>query len=201
MERALELISEYGYLLVFFGTVIDQSGIPVFIVAGGIFVAAGLLGFWPVMLLSILALVVTDIPFIFIGRYLSRRLVGNYSTGKSVRWLKNFLIVGTAIFLKSPTLFYLFSKVIPVIGKYVPVFASFSSSRKARAVLLFSLGDVVYALVFTIGGVYLGDLFIEYSRVLAVVIALLFAVFYLLAARIYGKRIKSRMGKERSDYR
>ncbi len=201
MERALELISEYGYLLVFFGTVIDQSGIPVFIVAGGIFVAAGLLGFWPVMLLSILALVVTDIPFIFIGRYLSRRLVGNYSTGKSVRWLKNFLIVGTAIFLKSPTLFYLFSKVIPVIGKYVPVFAGFSSSRKARAVLLFSLGDVVYALVFTIGGVYLGDLFIEYSGVLAVVIALLFVVFYLLAARIYGKRIKSRMGKERSDYR
>lgn len=201
MERALELISEYGYLLVFFGTVIDQSGIPVFIVAGGIFVAAGLLGFWPVMLLSILALVVTDIPFIFIGRYLSRRLVGDYSTGKSVRWLKNFLIVGTAIFLKSPTLFYLFSKVIPVIGKYVPVFAGFSSSRKARAVLLFSLGDVVYALVFTIGGVYLGDLFIEYSRVLAVVIALLFAVFYLLAARIYGKRIKSRMGKERSEYR
>jgi len=201
MERALELISEYGYLLVFFGTVIDQSGIPVFIVAGGIFVAAGLLGFWPVILLSILALVVTDIPFIFIGRYLSRRLVGNYSTGKSVRWLKNFLIVGTAIFLKSPTLFYLFSKVIPVIGKYVPVFAGFSSSRKARAVLLFSLGDVVYALVFTIGGVYLGDLFIEYSGVLAVVIALLFVVFYLLAARIYGKRIKSRMGKERSDYR
>jgi len=201
MERALELISEYGYLLVFFGTVIDQSGIPVFIVAGGIFVAAGLLGFWPVMLLSILALVVTDIPFIFIGRYLSRRLVGNYSTGKSVRWLKNFLIVGTAIFLKSPTLFYLFSKVIPVIGKYVPVFAGFSSSRKARAVLLFSLGDVVYALVFTIGGVYLGDLFIEYSGVLAVVIALLFVVFYLLAARIYGKRIKSRISKERSDYR
>jgi len=37
--------------------------------------------------------------------------------------------------------------------------------------------------------------------VLAVVIALLFVVFYLLAARIYGKRIKSRMGKERSDYR
>jgi len=201
MERALELISEYGYLLVFFGTVIDQSGIPVFIVAGGIFVAAGLLGFWPVILLSILALVVTDIPFIFIGRYLSRRLVGNYSTGKSVRWLKNFLIVGTAIFLKSPTLFYLFSKVIPVIGKYVPVFAGFSSSRKARAVLLFSLGDVVYALVFTIGGVYLGDLFIEYSGVLAVVIALLFVVFYLLAARIYGKRIKSRISKERSDYR
>ncbi len=201
MERALELISEYGYLLVFFGTVIDQSGIPVFIVAGGIFVAAGLLGFWQVVLFSILALVVTDIPFIFIGRYLSRRLVGNYSTGKSVRWLKNFLIAGTAIFLKSLTLFYLFSKVIPVIGKYVPVFAGFSSSRKVRAVLLFSLGDVVYALVFTIGGVYLGDLFIEYSGVLAVVIALLFVVFYLLAARIYGKRIKSRMGKERSDYR
>ena len=201
MERALELISEYGYLLVFFGTVIDQSGIPVFIVAGGIFVAAGLLGFWPVILLSILALVVTDIPFIFIGRYLSRRLVGNYSTGKSVRWLKNFMIAGTAIFLKSPTLFYLFSKVIPVIGKYVPVFAGFSSSRKTRAVLLFSLGDVAYALAFTIGGFYLGDLFIEYSGVLAVVIALLFAVFYLLAARIYGKRIKSRMGKERSEYR
>jgi len=137
MERALELISEYGYLLVFFGTVIDQSGIPVFIVAGGIFVAAGLLGFWQVVLFSILALVVTDIPFIFIGRYLSRRLVGNYSTGKSVRWLKNFLIAGTAIFLKSLTLFYLFSKVIPVIGKYVPVFAGFSSSRKTRAVLLF----------------------------------------------------------------
>jgi membrane protein DedA with SNARE-associated domain len=127
--------------------------------------------------------------------------VGNYSTGKSVRWLKNFLIAGTAIFLKSPTLFYLFSKVIPVIGKYVPVLAGFSSSRKTRAVLLFSLGDVAYALAFTIGGFYLGDLFIEYSGVLAVVIALLFVVFYLLAARIYGKRIKSRMGKERSDYR
>jgi len=193
MDRALELLREYGYLVVFFGTVIDQSGIPVFIVSGGILIAAGILKPVPVILLSILSLLSTDILFILVGNYFRNAVSGNYSSSKSVSWLKRFLVLGTGLFLSSPRLFYLFSKVIPLIGKYVPVFAGFSDSPKATAISLFAVGDLICTILFLAGGFFLGDLFISYSRSIAVLTGLAFLIIFLVISRAMKREVKKKI--------
>ncbi len=190
MGRALELLRDYGYLFVFLGSVIDQSGIPLFIVAGGILVAAGMLKVLPVILLSLLALVSTDILFVFLGEYLSNILRGNYSQRKATIWLKRFLISGTEVFFTSPNLFYLFSKVVPVIGKYVPIFTGFSSSQRVRAIALFTVGDIIYAIVFLFGGIFLGDLFMKHSKILAIGTTAIFLSVFFIVRALVKKRIE-----------
>ncbi|MCA1728871.1 MAG: DedA family protein, partial [Actinobacteria bacterium] len=72
IETILSLLAEYGYLVVFFGVMVESAGVPIpgetIVVASGILVQQGRLDLGDAILFSILGAVVGDQIGYWVGR-------------------------------------------------------------------------------------------------------------------------------------
>ena len=72
MNHILHLIEQYGFLMILFGVMLESTGVPLpgetILVAAGILVQRGTLGFWEVVLFGVLGAVTGDQLGYWIGR-------------------------------------------------------------------------------------------------------------------------------------
>ena len=122
MEYILKFINSYPYLVLFVGSTIDHSGVPFFTILAGILFATSSVDFLPAMLAIMFAFALNDLIFILLGAfYFKNRIeknIGNHFKTIDIVILEK----GLNLYKKSKNSFYYFSKIIPGVGKYSPIF-------------------------------------------------------------------------------
>lgn len=195
MDKAFELISNYGYLIVFLGTMLDQSGIPIFIIVGAVIAQAGNLNHFLVFVLAYSALISTDILFIYLGSYLRNITKLNTQNSKVIGVLKKVLIRIVGLFLNNRIVFYIFSKFVPLIGKYIPVLVGYSDESKRESILYFALGNILYCVTFYFSALFLFNMFVEYSKIISICLLIIFLVIYFSTSKKAKDRIRNSLDK------
>ncbi len=188
-----ELILDYGYLIIFLGTLINYSGIPVFIVLAALLHIRANLDLRLTILSFLTALLLADILLFKIGEFFSSRDLNRPNRTKFKKFSYAMLKNGTKLFLSNQLVFYLFSKLFPIVGKYTPIFVGYVGKDFTKSIRLFFIGDCLYGISFFVLALFIGEVLLSYSRVVALlsggVFLLIYAIFYFLSK----KRIKDKL--------
>ncbi|WP_408956441.1 DedA family protein [Natroniella sp. ANB-PHB2] len=193
VDELIRLIFEYGYIIIFLGTLINYSGIPVFIVLAGLLYSTGKLDLQLTVLSFLIALVIIDLLLFKVGKYFADRQ-SRYLFKAGVKgFFYKLLLKGSRFFLSNQTIFYLFSKLIPILGKYTPVIAGYTDKPFLKAMVMFFIGDCIYSFSFFISAFFIGELILEYSLIVGLLNAgvffLIYTIFYLVNKRRVKKKI------------
>ncbi|MHA1829363.1 MAG: hypothetical protein ACTSX6_12040 [Candidatus Heimdallarchaeaceae archaeon] len=195
-ERILEVIEKYGYVLIFFGTfLIDNSGIPLFIIAAGIMVALKKLNGFVSFFLIFSGLIAWDNLLYFAGiclnKFLSKKIQKEKKINKQVlKILIKVIDTGYVIFENNKKLFFFFCKIIPWIGKIAPIFAGYGN-RGATSLLYFAMGDLWYCSVFYFVALLMGAVIVKYSKLIGLLGFLLFLFSYYFSRNTVKKKLPS----------
>lgn len=191
IEYLETIFMTYGYWLIFVGTILDHSGIPMLIVFGGVMAAQGNLDILGGFIVCLLALQICDIILLFFGRYLLKiyrqqslfqRTKGNLS--------KTILDKGVNIFEQAEIICYLLSKWLPAIGKYFPVIIGYGQKNFFSSLIFLLVGNILYTLSFYLGGYWIGISLVTYSKTIAFSSVILFIVLYFCIKHIIKSKIE-----------
>ncbi|MGF7186499.1 membrane protein DedA with SNARE-associated domain [Desulfitispora alkaliphila] len=189
LETIIKLLEQYSYPLIFFGTMVDQSGVPVFIIMAGVFCSTGKIEATSGFITIMVALIISDFLLLYLGNYIKR-----YKWGYS-KLLPTFLVlffnkyggkvvrIGAHTISKNQLLFYIFSKHLPGVGKVVPMFVGYTGKSKLKAMLLFTIGNLIYGSIFYFIGFVVGTAVINHSLIIGLAMVLAFGLIYLLFAK------------------
>ncbi len=193
LDRILEAIGKYGYVLIFLGTfLIDNSGIPLFIIAAGIMVALKKLSGSASFLLAFSGLIAWDnllyLAGIWLNRFLSRRIQKEKVSNRVLRTLVKVIDTGSIIFENNEKLFPFFCKIIPWIGKIAPALAGYGN-RGTTLLMHFAIGDLWYCSVFYFTTLLTGAVIVKYSKLMGLLGFLLFLLSYCFGRNTIKKKL------------
>lgn len=191
MDFILKFINTYPYLVLFVGSTIDHSGIPFFTVLAGILFASSNIELMPAMATIIFAFLLNDLIFILIGFFYFKKRIekSRYNPFKTVDI--SILEKGLALYIKSKSSFYYFSKIIPGIGKYAPIFSGICDINLKISLFKYVIGSFIYFLIFFIPSIFIGEQLQKNSKLYGVLFLILFIVIY----KIFEFIAKRKMNK------
>lgn len=192
-EQILETTGKYGYALIFLGTfLIDNSGVPLFIVAAGILVALKKLNGFVSFFLIFLGLIAWDNLLYFAGIWLNKSLSKKIQKEKVSNRVLGILMkvvdTGYIVFENNEKLFLFFCKIIPWIGKIAPIFAGYGN-RRATSLIYFAMGDLWYCSAFYFAALLTGTTIIKYSKLIGLLGFLLFLFLYYFSRSTIRKKL------------
>ena len=189
------LFNTYGYLIIFIGTVIDHSGIPLFIVFAGVLQSRNDGFLLPAYLACLLALELTDILALFIGKYLKFKIKSDTNTNYYSKYYKStftnlvfkILNIGAEFYNKSKGIIYILNKWFPAVGKYLPVFIGYKEEKIFKQFLNLIIGNILYITSFYLIGYFFGLSIQNYSKMFSILSIILFFVIYFISVKILNK--------------
>ena len=159
MENILHLIEQYGYLLVFFGVMVESMGVPLpgetILISAGILAQRGHLGVGYVILFGILAAVVGDQIGYWIGREGGRPFILRY--GRYVFITPQRLGRAEAFFARHGGGAVFMARFFSGLRVFGALVAGMSRMRWSRFFLYNALGGIVWATVVVLAGYFLGS--------------------------------------------
>jgi membrane protein DedA with SNARE-associated domain len=150
-ENIQNWIQSYGLIVLFFGNILDHSGIPLFILVAGGIVALDLQVFETVLFISFISVLVGDILFYFIGRYFDHDKFINFL---GFRLAKSSVLKFEVNIINKPFIFILFGRLIAIVGKYVPFILGLKKYSINKFILIDVFGSFMYSSIFLIIGYY-----------------------------------------------
>lgn len=190
MEYILKFINTYPYLVLFIGSIIDHSGIPFFTILAGILFASSTIEFIPTALSIMVAYILNDIVFVLIGfSYFKKRIEANKSTVFKTVDI-SILEKGLAFYVKSKNSFYFFSKLIPGIGKYAPIFTGIVDKKLKLSLLKYFIGSTIYFILFFVPSIYIGEQLKKNSKVLGILFLVIFIGIYKVFEILTKRKMK-----------
>ena len=143
----IALIQEWGYWLMFFAAIIEGE---TFLILGGIAAAAGMLGLWWIIVLSIIGCIIHDSFFFCLGRYIGPRLLK-----RKLNWQPK---VDRIIRLLEK---YDFRLIIAFRFAYglrtvIPFALGVTKISNLKFFIFDTIGAVIWVCVFVVGGFYFG---------------------------------------------
>jgi membrane protein DedA with SNARE-associated domain/membrane-associated phospholipid phosphatase len=158
MENILHLIEQYGYLLVFFGVMVESIGVPLpgetILIAAGILAQRGHLNLWEAILFGILGAVVGDQIGYWIGREGGRPFILRY--GRFVFITPQRLGRAEAFFARHGGEAVFMARFFSGLRVFGALVAGMSNMRWARFFVYNALGGVVWATAVVLAGFLLG---------------------------------------------
>ncbi len=194
MGELIQFVIDYGYLVVFFGILIEQMGIPlpsnlVLIVAGAV-VGLGKLDFVSVVLLAVFACLAGNAVWYYIGRIRGYRVLGFLCriSLEPDRCVQN----SKELFLRHGARSLLAAKFIPGFSIFAPPLAGATKMNLARFLWYDSAGSILWVGIF----VGLGWLFSDQLETVAVYAGNLgkwsFVILILGLAGYFGWKMRAR---------
>src|SRR4051794_7345124 len=187
MENILHLIEQYGYLLVFFGVMVESMGVPLpgetILIAAGILAQRGHLNLWEVILFGILGAVVGDQIGYWIGREGGRPFILRY--GRYVFITLERLGRAEAFFARHGGKAVFMARFFSGLRGFGALVAGMSRMRWATFFVYNALGGVVWATTVVLAGYFLGrslgavERWTGQASVLLLVLGVLALVLYL----------------------
>ena len=166
MENLFHLIEQYGYLLVFFGVMVESMGVPLpgetILISAGILAQRGHLGLGYVILLGILGAVVGDQIGYWIGREGGRPFILRY--GRYVFITPRRLGRAEAFFARHGGGAVFMARFFSGLRVFGALVAGMSRMRWSRFFLYNALGGIVWATVVVLAGYFLGTSIREVER-------------------------------------
>lgn len=190
MEKLLFYINEYPYLILLIGSILDQSGIPMFTVMGGVLYAKGNVNFLPAFFIILFSYSSTDILLIFLGKLLVKKNLILKKDNKIKTLDINLLEKSYNIYKKNKNAFYYFSKMIPTLGKYTPIFSGFEKENIIKSSLKYLIGNIIYIFIFFIPSIYIGEYIKQESLKVGVILLILFLIFYKVTERLATNKLE-----------
>ena len=190
------LFNNYGYLIIFIGTLIDHSGIPLFIVFAGVLQSRSNNFLIQAYLACLLSLELSDIISLYIGKYFrqkdkyslnNRDYYKKYYSSSFTKIVSKILNVGVNFYNKSKGIIYIFNKWFPMVGKYFPIFIGYKENFLFKQFLILIIGNIIYITFFYCIGYVFGLSIKEYSILFAVTSAIIFLIIYFLSIKILNK--------------
>jgi len=184
-ENAQDWLVNYGYLALFIGTVLDHTGIPVFILAAGLLVSMGHLQFTLVVTTAYVAAFGTNVLLYIFGiicPVLNNRSIGNIFR-KRKGLINNTIDHIFTVYDDNRLLLLLSCNIIPGAGKYVPFIAG---NKREKAYLvggLLAVNSLVYVFGFLVLGIVCGQMLLAKAKILAVMI--LIAILVVFSSKSY----------------
>jgi membrane-associated protein len=174
-DKLISCFKEHFYLLTFFGTLFDNSGLPTFITLAGSFAGMKKVNQYISLSISYLALVCGDFLLYGAGIFL-KKLLKN-SEKQLTQFLKKLIEANCEIFKRNEWLFYLFCKIIAWIGKIAPLLAAYSG-KDFSCIIKFLFGDLWYCLTFFYAAYAMGTLAEHKLPFFIISIAMFFLTLY-----------------------
>ncbi|MCF6229126.1 MAG: VTT domain-containing protein [Planctomycetes bacterium] len=144
-------IHEYGYLAVAVGTMIDQSGVAAFVVAGGAYAAAtGNLDPTGVVIAGAIGSFSSDMLLYWIGRWRAAWLERWVKTDKNRMRMQ---VLRDGMFHWAMPLIAL-GRFLPWIGRFVPAAAGLQRYKLGRTMLWSALGSILCGILYTAVGYF-----------------------------------------------
>jgi membrane protein DedA with SNARE-associated domain len=195
METVEAFLNQYGYIALFIGVLIDQSGFPIWVVFAGIFSYMGIFSVPVSFGIILLSLTLSDIFWYYVGSMIYKRhqepeYLERYTEGSMDYKIYRTIVKGTTVFSGRKMFFYLLSKTMPIVGKFVPVFAGNNNEEPKRSLGLFITGNILYTAIFLLFGSILGIFAINYSANITIVLTGLFFILYFVAAKKGQKKYR-----------
>ncbi|MFB8422081.1 hypothetical protein [Priestia megaterium] len=179
MSGIINSISENIYWFVFLATLLDHSGLPIPIVTAGTLVAVGKAKVLSLIVIMNTSLALADLIFIRMGIYFKKRHT-NRNRFSLFSSLERKAIIFTEVMLSRKTsLFYLFGKFIPYIGKFLPLFMGYKDGINKKSLLLLLVGNNIYICTFYFLGVLFGKTLMEYSIFTTLSFLFIFLLIYI----------------------
>jgi len=120
LSKILNWVSSYGYTAVFLGTVIDNSGIQIFLVGASILASLGYLKISVVILLGIIASFTGDQIWYWLGRWNRHNIMNRWKLpGK----LRETIIKTEDYYLEYGRSVIIWGRILSGVGKYLPAMA------------------------------------------------------------------------------
>ena len=176
------------YIMLFFLTLLDSTGIPAGIITNGVLFSLNEVNLIGGLLVINISMIILDFITIAFGKWVGYYYKKNSQRSSKLYKMSNKMILkGTEIMDRQTNYFYLVGKFIPCIGKVVPMFMGYKSDFNKKSFGYLFLGNLIYSVVFSIIGAILGDIFLEYSIYVSGVIFILFCLGYKLLVRKFEK--------------
>ena len=143
----IALIQEWGYWLMFFAAIIEGE---TFLILGGIAAAAGMLGLWWIIVLSIIGCIIHDSFFFYLGCYIGPRLLK-----RKLNWQPK---VDRIIRLLEKYDFWLIIAFRFAYGlrTVIPFALGVTKISNLKFFIFDTIGAVIWVCVFVVGGFYFG---------------------------------------------
>lgn len=190
------LFNNYGYLIIFIGTLIDHSGIPLFIVFAGVLQSRSNDFLIQAYLACLLSLELSDIISLYIGKYFrqkdkyslnNRDYYKKYYSSSFTKIVSKILNVGAEFYNKSKGIIYIFNKWFPTVGKYFPIFIGYKEEFLFKQFLILIIGNIIYITFFYCIGYMFGLSIKKYSALFTIVSVIIFLIVYFLSIKILSK--------------
>ncbi len=195
MEYILKFINSYPYLVLFVGSTIDHSGVPFFTILAGILFATSSVDFLPAMLAIMFAFALNDLIFILLGAFYFKKRIeknkGNHFKTIDIVILEK----GLNLYKKSKNSFYYFSKIIPGVGKYSPIFTGIFDTNLKLSFLKYVLGSFIYFILFFIPSMFIGEQLKQTSKIFGLFLLIIFIVIY----KIFEFLAKEKMKRQKAS--
>lgn len=166
MQDIVDTLIRHGHLIVFAWVFVAQAGLPLpaepLLLAAGALAAGGDLHFGVLVLLTVVASLLGDALWFWLGRHRGQRVLGllcrlSLEPESCVRRTE-------AMFGRRRAMLLVFGKFVPGISTVAPPLAGMFGVSTTRFLVLDSLGSLAWALAFLVPGYLLGD---ELERLLA----------------------------------
>lgn len=186
----------YGYWIVFFGTIIDHSGIPLFIVFAGAISSSINSNIFYGFLVALLALEFCDISLFVIGQYLKKHYNNEnkfLSDTVTRSFIKKILNSGSILCSQSKNIVLVFNKWLPGVGKYLPIFIAYKEGISLKNIFILLIGNIIYATSFFVIGHYIGMVFMKHSKISSLIITIILILIFLLFRNISNRINKKKI--------
>jgi len=187
LETIEELIRDYGYWVVFFGTYFDHYGVPLFLVLGSIAAADHLMNVYVVLACGFAGGWIADLFLYFLG----------YKTGLEY-WMQFALVRKLAgpiestrrLFQSRPAVAVILGRFLFVISKFIPPFAGMIRYPAPNYILYSLIGNILFSAIYTAAGFLVGGLVLESLKELKVINILMTVLFILVMAWLTQRLLK-----------
>ncbi|MGJ8455804.1 hypothetical protein ACSFC1_10945 [Pseudothermotoga sp. U03pept] len=183
------------FALTFFGTLLDHVGVPLPLIVVVISLRTEKEDLLTVFIAAMLALLTSDFLTLFLGKYIlktltvpRKSLLPNTKTHSRIthyaqKLIDSALIPGRWIIL--------FSKFIPIVGKYVPVAIGYNNIPWKNYLPILVMGDVLYALCYIVLSFYFGEAIRNQQFVITFILGLVFLSLYIFSYLLSKKKLRS----------
>lgn len=151
--QILAALAKYGYPVVFFGTIADNSGIPIYMLAVSILAGMGHLEIISVILLSILASIIRDQICFWIGKWNSQNR--KYLSVFHPRVMAVYRET-EKIYLGNSAAIVIWGRALLGVGNYLPILAGIYDMKFLKFTAYSVIGSVILMVSFGLWGYYFG---------------------------------------------
>jgi undecaprenyl-diphosphatase len=159
LDTLLSYFARYGYLVVFFGVMLENAGLPVpgetILLAAGFFAAQGHFHLWTVMAVAAFGAMLGDNAGYVIGHKIGRIALERY--GRYIRLTPKRLARLEGFFARHGNKTILFARFVTGLRVFAALFAGAARMRWRTFALYNLAGAVLWAIVITLLGFFFGQ--------------------------------------------